>query len=192
MARGLRNSVENVYRRMLTYSIITAVLTIVMGVILLVVPEASNKVVGILVGIVILLEGINSIYKYFHRDGAKLYSLNLIFGVLYSILGVVIIVYPNTVIKFVAVCLGLYMVINGASKINYSLWLHKGGESSWLITLASGILVIVVGILLIFNPYATLTITKLSGTFLTITGILDLMDTILFKQRSKEIMEIFW
>lgn len=192
MANGLKNSIENMYKRMIIYSLLTALFTIIMGIVLLLLPNATNKVVGIIVGIIFLIEGINSVYKYFHREGAKLYNLNLIFGVLYALLGVVIILYPFTVVEFVTVCLGIYMIINGASKVNYALWLKRGNEESWLITLATGILIAIVGILVIFNPFASLTLTKLAGAFLIITGILDFMDTILFRNRSKEIMEIFW
>lgn len=192
MASGFKNSIENMYKRMIIYSLLTALFTIIMGIVLLLLPNATNKVVGIIVGIIFLIEGINSVYKYFHREGAKLYNLNLIFGVLYALLGVVIILYPFTVVEFVTVCLGIYMIINGASKVNYALWLKKGNEESWLITLATGILIAIVGILVIFNPFASLTLTKLAGAFLIITGILDFMDTILFRKRSKEIMEIFW
>ena len=192
MASGFKNSIENMYKRMIIYSLLTALFTIIMGIVLLLLPNATNKVVGIIVGIIFLIEGINSVYKYFHREGAKLYNLNLIFGVLYALLGVVIILYPFTVVEFVTGCLGIYMIINGASKVNYALWLKRGNEESWLITLATGILIAIVGILVIFNPFASLTLTKLAGAFLIITGILDFMDTILFRNRSKEIMEIFW
>lgn len=192
MANGLRNSIENMYKRMIWYSIGTALITIITGIVLLLVPELSGKVLGIIVGIIFLIEGINSIYKYFHREGAKLYNLNLVFGVIYAVLGVVIILVPSSVVEFITICLGIYMIVNGASKVNYALWLKRGNEDSWLITLATGILVAIVGILVIFNPFASLTLTKLAGAFLIITGILDFMDTILFKNRSKEIMEIFW
>lgn len=192
MANGLRNSIENMYKRMIWYSIGTALITIITGIVLLLVLELSGKVLGIIVGIIFLIEGINSIYKYFHREGAKLYNLNLVFGVIYAVLGVVIILVPSSVVEFITVCLGIYMIVNGASKVNYALWLKRGNEDSWLITLATGILVAIVGVLVIFNPFASLTLTKLAGAFLIITGILDFMDTILFKNRSKEIMEIFW
>ena len=192
MANGLRNSIENMYKRMIWYSIGIALITIITGIVLLLVPELSGKVLGIIVGIIFLIEGINSIYKYFHREGAKLYNLNLVFGVIYAVLGVVIILVPSSVVEFITICLGIYMIVNGASKVNYALWLKRGNEDSWLITLATGILVAIVGVLVIFNPFASLTLTKLAGAFLIITGILDFMDTILFKNRSKEIMEIFW
>ena len=190
--KPFKNSISNIFNRMLLYSFMTSVITGILGLVLLFLPEVTNKVVGILVGIIFLVSGVNAIYKYFHRDGAKLYSLNIVFGVLYSILGVVIILYPFTVMEFVTVSLGLYLMVTGAMKINYSLWLRRGNEDSWLITLVSGILLIVFGILVIFNPFISLTLTKLAGAFLLIVAVLDITDTVLFKKRADEIVDIFW
>ena len=192
MANPFKNSIENVYNRMIIYSLITAILSIIVGLVLIFLPAVSNKVVGIIIGVIILAYGITAIYKYFHRDGAKIYTLNIVFGVLYSILGVVIILYPYSVMSFVTVCLGLFVIINGATKINYGIWLKRGNEDSWLVTLVTGIFLVVLGIMLVFNPLSALTLTQISGAFLIIVGILNVSDTILFKKRSKEIMEIFW
>ena len=187
-----KNSIENVYNRMIIYSLITSILSIIVGLVLIFLPTVSNKVVGIIVGVIILIFGINAVYKYFHRDGAKIYSLNIVFGVLYSILGVVIILYPYSVMEFVTVCLGLFIIINGATKVNYGLWLKRGNEDSWLVTLVTGIFLVVLGIMVVFNPFSAFTVTQISGAFLIIVGILNVSDTILFKKRTKEIMEIFW
>ena len=187
-----KNSIENVYNRMIIYSLITSILSIIVGLVLIFLPTVSNKVVGIIVGVIILIFGINAVYKYFHRDGAKIYSLNIVFWVLYSILGVVIILYPYSVMEFVTVCLGLFIIINGATKVNYGLWLKRGSEDSWLVTLVTGIFLVVLGIMVVFNPFSAFTLTQLSGAFLIIVGILNVSDTILFKKRAKEIMEIFW
>ena len=187
-----KNSIENVYNRMIIYSMVTSILAIIVGLVLIFLPTVSNKVVGIIVGVIILVFGINAIYKYFHRDGAKLYSLNIVFGVLYSILGVVIILYPYSVMEFVTVCLGIFIIINGATKVNYGIWLKKGSEDSWLVTLVTGIFLVVLGIMVVFNPFSSFTLTQLSGAFLIIVGILNVSDTILFKKRAKQIMDIFW
>ena len=192
MATPFKKSIENVYNRMIIYSILTSILSIIIGLVLIFLPAVSNKVVGIIVGIVFLAFGINNVYKYFHRDGAKIYSLNLIFGVLYSILGIVIIIYPFSVMNFVTVCLGLFIIVNGISKINYGMWLKRGNEESWLVTLVTGAFLVTIGIMLVFNPFTALTLTQIAGAFLIITGVLNLSDTILFKNRAKQIMEIFW
>ncbi len=187
-----KNSVSNKFHRMLVYSFITSIITGILGLVLLFLPNLTNKLVGVLVGIVFLISGVSAIYKYFHREGAKLYSLNIVFGILYSILGVIIILYPFSVMNFVTICLGIYLVISGAMKINYGFWLKKGSEQSWLITVTTGILLIIFGIMLMFNPFISLTLTQLAGAFLLIVAVLDFTDTMLFRKRAEEIMNIFW
>ena len=192
MARGFKNSTKNVFRKMNTISIVIAILTIIMGTVLLFLPEQSAKLVGILVGLVILCTGINMAYRYFKRDGAKIFGLNLTFGILFMVLGALLIIYPYTVSQFVTICLGLAIIVNGATKINNAIWLKRGSEQSWLNTLASGVLLLVIGLLVLFNPFANLTLTRLAGAFITICGVLDLVDAITFSLRSEEITEIFW
>ncbi len=194
MAKSLfRNNADSRFHRMLIYSFFTAIITTLFGGVILFLPEnTSAKLVGVLTGIVFLISGVSAIYKYFHREGAKLYSLNLVFGILFTILGVVIVAYPFSVLEFVSRCLGIYIIINGALRINYAVWLKKGNEDSWLITLTTGLLQIVFGILVLFNPFVKLALIKLIGAFLLIVGILDFTDTFLFKKRADEIKNIFW
>ena len=192
MARGFKNSAKNVFRRMNNLSVLVAIITIILGLILLLMPEKTNKIVGTMVGISVLLTGLATIYKYFKRDGAKIYALSLTFGVIFAIIGVLLIVYPYTVMQFVTICFGISIIVSGASRINNAFWLKKGNEESWLTTLGAGILVVAIGLLILFNPFANLTLTKLVGAFLIIMGVLDLVDAIAFRLRSEEIIDIFW
>lgn len=192
MAKGFKNSSRNVFKRMNTYTIVVSIITMIIGLILLFLPEQSAKLIGVLAGIMVLCTGITSLYKYFKRDGAKIFSLNLTFGVVFCIIGALLIIYPYTVSQFVTICLGLAIVVNGATKINNAIWLKRGNEKAWLNTLASGVLLLVIGLLVLFNPFANLTLTSLVGAFLLICGVLDLVDAITFSLRSDEIIEIFW
>jgi uncharacterized membrane protein HdeD (DUF308 family) len=171
---------------------VVAILTMIVGIVFIFLPESASKAVGIITGIIFILNGLSNIYKYLKRDGAKLYTLSIFFGILSIILGIVVLANPTYVMGFVTVCLGLYVLINGAIKINNAFWLKKGSDESWLVTLATGILLIIIGFMLVFNTFASLAVTTLSGAFLLISGILDFTDTVMFKLRSKEIMEIFW
>ena len=192
MATPFKKSIENVYNKMVIFSIITAVITIIVGAILLFLPNLSNKVVGIITGVIFIIFGITTAYKYLKRDGAKIYSLNLVFAILYLILGLVIIIFPFSVIEFVTVCLGLFLVVNGATKINYGLWLKRGSSKAWLVTLVAGILLVILGIMIVFNPFTAYALTQITGAFLIISGVINLSDAITFKTKAKEIMDIFW
>ena len=192
MATPFKKSIENVYNKMVIFSIISAIITIIVGIVLLFLPNLSNKVVGIITGVIFIIFVITTAYKYLKRDGAKIYSLNLVFAILYLILGLVIIIFPFSVIEFVTVCLGLFLVVNGATEINYGLWLKRGGSKAWLVTLVAGILLVILGIMIVFNPFTAFALTKITGAFLIISGIINLSDAITFKTKAKEIMDIFW
>lgn len=192
MAKLFSDDINSRFKLMLIYSFITSIITAICGLILLLAPIKAFRLIGIISGIIFLISGVSCIYKYFHRDGAKLYSLNLIFGILFSLLGAVIIVYPFKAMAFVTTCLGLYLIVSGATKISYAVWLKIGSEESWLITLVTGIILIIFGILVIYNPFIQLKLAQLVGVFLLITGILDFSDTLLYRKRAKEITDIFW
>ncbi len=192
MAAQFKKSIENIYNKMIVFSIITSIITIIVGTILLFLSDLTNKVVGIITGVIFVLFGLTSVYKYLKRDGAKIYTLNLVFSILYLVLGVVIIIFPFSVIEFVTVCLGLFLIINGATKINYGLWLKRGSCSAWLITLIAGSFLGVLGIMMIFNPFTSYALTQIVGAFLIMSGVINLSDAITFKAAAKEIMEIFW
>ena len=48
-------------------------------------------------------------------------------------------------------------------------------------------MLVIFGILVLSNPFASLTITQLMGTFLVLSSILDMTDLILLKKRADEI-----
>ena len=192
MATPFKKSIEHVYNKMVIFSIISAIITIIVGIVLLFLPNLSNKVVGIITGVIFIIFGMTTAYKYLKRDGAKIYSLNLVFAILYLILGLVIIIFPFSVIEFVTVCLGLFLVVNGATKINYGLWLKRGSSKAWLVTLVAGILLVILGIMIVFNPFTAYALTQITGAFLIISGVINLSDAITFKTKAKEIMDIFW
>ena len=192
MATPFKKSIENIYNKMVIFSIVASIITIVVGAVLLFLPNLSNKIVGIITGIIFILFGLITSYKYLKRDGAKIYSLNLVFSILYLVLGLVIIIFPFSVMEFVTVCLGLFLIINGATKINYGLWLKRGNSGAWLVTLVAGIFLVILGIMIVFNPFTAFALTQITGAFLIISGVLNLSDAITFKVSSKEIMDIFW
>ncbi len=180
------------FNQLILSTILADLLIAVIGVVMMLVPEMSNKVIGILMGVAFLFSGASSIYKYFYRDGAKLYSLNLFFGLISIIMGVVVMVYPYSVMRFVTVCLGIYLIAMGALNLNYGRWFKIGNDPSWLITIVIGILLIAFGIIVIINPFADLSVTMVMGMFLLFLAIFQITDAIMLKQRAKEIVKIFW
>lgn len=192
MGRIVRETIDERFNKMLTISIVSSIVIALVGAVLLFMPKLSNKLIGVIMGLLFILYGITTIYKYITRNGAKLYSLNLLYGIIILLIGVIIVLVPFSVTSFLTICLGLYLIIIGINKVTYGIWFKIGNHSSWLITLVIGIMLIFFGILILSNPFSSLTITRLVGAFLILASILDITDLILLKKRSDEISKIFW
>ncbi len=188
-----KKSIKNKYRNFVNYSFIMALGTFLLGLLLLFLTDLTTRVIGIVVGFSCLASGGASLYNYFKRDGAKLFELSVFFAGFYFLLGLLLIFWPYKAMSFLMVCLGLYMVVKGLLKVNYGLWFKRGNEDCWLVTLVTGILYGVIGILVMFNPFAAgFTLNQIVGAFMMIIGVLDFQNAFMFKKRTKEIMDIFW
>lgn len=192
MGKFIKQVSTNKFRKLISTNIISSVIWIIIGAVMFFMPDLTNKVIGMIVGIIFLITGVLTTYKFMKRNGAKLYSLNLVFGIVLILLGLVAIISPVSVSSFITVCLGIYLVVMGANKITYGIWFKVGNDPMWLITVVIGLMFGAFGVLLLINPFAALTVTQLVGTFLIISSILDITNTILLCQRSEEIVRIFW
>lgn len=194
MAKSVfKNSMKNIYRNFIIYSFISSALTFALGLVVLLVPNLAAKVVGIIAGVSCILSGVSSLYNYLKRDGAKLFALSILFAIVYFGIALVLIIWPYKVLSFVMVCIGIYLLVKGALKIDYAIWLRKGEEASWKVTLASGIVLILIAIVMLVNPFkAGLTLNQIIGVYLMLLAVVDISNTFMFNKRTKEIMEIFW
>lgn len=150
------------------------------GLVLLLIPGTLNKLIGILIGAALLVVGIIAIVKYV-KEKDEDNTLNLVSGILYAVLGGIIIIYPYSIINLVTICLGVYLIINGLLKLKLAFVL-KSITEKWIGTLVMGIITVVLGLLLIFNPFAGITITKLAGAFLVVVAVFDLIDTYIIQK----------
>ena len=193
MARIIRETNSDRFNKLMISSLVSAAVTFLIGLLLFIFSESIEVLVGFFVGLAFIYSGVNTLYKYLKRDGAKLYSLNLIFSILMLILGIVIIFMPRSVVSFVMVCVGLYFVVLGANKISYGIWFKIGNDSSWLITCVIGILLALFGILILANPFeSSITTTKVISIFMMLSGVLDFSNVFLIKKRRDQIVKIFW
>lgn len=187
-----KNDIKSKFNMFLNMNILADVLLLIFGVFLVFDPDQSAKTIGMIIGFLLVFYAATIIYTYISRNGARLYSMNIVFGTLIALLGIVLIVWPYTLFSFITTCLGLYLIVAGAIKINYAFWLKKGEEETWIITLVTGLMLVIVSCILMFSNFITLTLIQILGVFLICSTVLNLMDTVLFKKRSKEIVKIFW
>ena len=173
------NNLSTKVKKMSITSIVFSLLFIVTGVFLLIKPETAINVVCYVLGIILVLWGVVSIIQFFSDKNSTSYlSLNFIFGAFVFIFGIIILIKPSIIASIVPLLLGVWMVINGVTKLSYSLSIYK--ETKNLFSILGALLIVIFGVTLIFNPFeGAKALTQIIGIALIIYSILDLAESII-------------
>ena len=169
-------------------SIVISIIFTILGIFLVVNPTKSITSIIFAFGVLLVGSGIISILNYcLIPPEEKIYSLDFLRGILTIISGILTIVFKNDLVNVLPVLLGLFIIFNHLFKIqmtfNFSSILM--GNSVWFIILE--ILWIVLGVLLILNPFEWLiTIGTLAGIFLIISEIGNIISSIIILRKVKE------
>lgn len=184
-------TIERLFNLYIMRSIIFDLVIILLGVFFILKPYSGLRGCEIAFSVVLLLSGISAIFDSTTKKVMHIFNFSLIYGVLSLIFGLLIIINPLALANIVTICFGIWMVLSGILKISYAVNLKSGKEEAWSVTFAIGLVTTLVGILLVFNPFIEFYITQVVGIFVVLYAALDLTNSILFKKRTKEIIEIF-
>lgn len=126
-----------------------------LGIVLIVLPDLSAKVIGLLCGILLLLFGCIRLVGYFSKDLYRLaFQYDLVFGILSIVLGIAILIRPESLMTFVCIALGLSILTDGLFKIQIAWQAKNFGIHNWWLILSCAILASLCGIVLMFRPSA--------------------------------------
>ena len=165
-------------KKMSVVSIISSLIFIVTGVFLLIKPETALNVVCYVLGVILVLWGVISIIQFFSDKTSTNYlSLSFIFGSFVFIFGIIILIKPRIIENILPLILGVWMVINGVTKLSYALSAFKQNKN--MLSIIGSIFIVIFGVTLIFNPFEGAKIfTQLIGIVLIVYSILDLVESI--------------
>ncbi len=168
-------------KRMNITSIIFSVVFILIGAFLLARPEDAIHLVSYALGILLILWGIISIIQFFtDKESDSYLEIGFIIGVFIFIFGLIIIIKPNIVASIIPLLLGIWMLINGVTKLSYALTLNKLTSAAGSIIIS--LLIVILGILLIFNPFeGAKTLVQILGVCIIIYSILDVIESFVIK-----------
>lgn len=134
--------------------IVCSVLFCLVGVLLAVYPDMSALTLCYLLGAVLVLCGLTKIVGYFSHDLYNLaFQFDLALGIFVSAVGIIMLVYPKKVLTFLAVLIGLFVLIDGVFKCQTSLDAKRFGLPNWWLILLGSLLCAALGILLILDPF---------------------------------------
>lgn len=183
--------IEEKFNKLILVEMSFSVAYAVLGLIIFLNSEIANSVAGILIGIFFMFAGIIQIYTFIDKTKIRLFRSNIFFGILNTLLGIFIMLNPLTIVDILNISLGIWLLLDGISKLILFFNLKKIEEESNKIFLVTSMLLIFMGIVIIINPFRSLVITKTIGIFIILSNILNLNDLVLLKRRSKKFLKFF-
>ena len=168
-------------------SLITSLFLIALGILLIFQSEVTIITIAYVVGSVIIALGVLSGIKFFSNlSKEKKSELDLVYGIISVVLGIVIIDNPEGVASIMPIILGVSIIISSATKLQYAFELKANNNNLWKTTMLLSIISTICGLVLLFNPFKAISyFTKLVGVFIIIYAVLDMISTYTIKRNVK-------
>ncbi|MDL2315252.1 DUF308 domain-containing protein [Bacteroidales bacterium OttesenSCG-928-C19] len=172
MATDLLNSVKNTVKYWYL-PLIAGILFVIVGVWIFATPIESYLVLAILFSISFLISGISDIiFSVSNRKELDNWGWVLALGIISTILGGVLIIHPEISITTLPLFVGFVVLFRAISAISISIDLKRLRFPDWGYMLALGIIGTILGILLLFNPFAAgITLIIFTGFAFILLGI---------------------
>ena len=156
-----------------TWAIILAVVTMLLGLVMVFWPGISAVAICYLMGAVCIAAGIYEIIRYFDLGLiGVLFRYDLFLGIMSVLAGVLLLLHPNGALVILPVILGFYIILASVFSIQISTEARHFGFSGWWGALLLGIAGAVLGVLMIFDPFkGAKALMIFTGTSLLVTGV---------------------
>lgn len=163
--------------------IITSILSILLGIAFIVIPQDSADALCLISGIVLISAGVIAIasfisYGYFFGGYFFVLGISLILSGIFCLINLWMVKGVLTVI------FGIFIIINGSSSIADSIDCARAKVSGWPLMFLMGILTIILGSVVMFGTFDT--IMMFAGFSLIFNGIWNIVLTCLFSAKIRK------
>lgn len=176
------------FNKILYSTLASSIIFFCFGLILFLKPELTINSISYLLGSVLIIIGFINFIRYVLDNDkiVKKFDVDLIYGIIGMVAGVVLILNPTAIATVVPFILGMIIVISSAIKLQYSLILKQYESSNWKPVFVISIISLIWGIILVFNPFkGAVVITKIIGVFVMVYAILEFSEVIFFQKNLK-------
>lgn len=162
---------ENI-RTLMKGKLIPAILSIVLGIVLIVARRAALDVLVKIVGVLIAVSGVAFIVAYFVRGDSNA-KLQLTVGpaAVAVIFGIVLFFCASAVVDFFPILMGIILILNGLSHLTVA----SVDDGDRVLTAIMGVIVIIFGVLIVLRPgFVADAVMVFIGAFFIVNGLFDL------------------
>ena len=145
---------EKTWKSFRIWAIVLSCCVLALGLVMIIWPEISALAVCYIMGVLCVVVGIGLLIRYFNIGLAGIFfRFDLIMGICSILLGILLFVQPAGALVFLPIALGVYIITSSIFCIQLSTEFRRMG-GSWALSLVYGIAGIILGVLLILNPFA--------------------------------------
>lgn len=171
-------------------SICASIILMILGLLLIFQSEVTITTISYIIGAALIALGVLALIR-FIKSAKNItemnFNLDIIYGLVTVILGIVIITNPKAIASILPIVLGIAIVINSASKLQYAFILKNDTNDMWKTTMIIAIVSAICGVVLLFNPFAgAVLIMKIVGIFIVVYSVLDIVSTVIIKKNVDE------
>lgn len=133
---------------------VSAGLCMALGLVLLIWPGTTTRLVCMLLGSVLLAYGgFQTVVCLINKEKTFFSQGMLIFGIVVAVVGLWILLRPEMIIMAVPLIIGVLIIIHGVHNVIQAVELQKEAYDKWWVALLFGILTVIFGGLLVYNPF---------------------------------------
>lgn len=178
-----------------SWSILSAIVMIAVGLILMIFPGVSLNVVCTVLGIAFIAWGAIRILSYFMLSIEEfMYRSDMIAGLLFILGGVVMLARQNLMLDIIPILLGLVIVISGIAKLQNAVIAKRIGYDGATMYMILALISIIFGFVIMFflsGTIAAKTLFVLIGAGLVYSGGSDLYVTLFISNKYNKFMKEF-
>jgi uncharacterized membrane protein HdeD (DUF308 family) len=155
--------------------VLYGVIAILFGIYTFVHPLGSALALAWAFGVMALADGFTTIAALFNKSVQISKGWLVLYAVVSIVFGLLAIIHPAAVVSALLLLLGIWLIVAGVFRIIYAIQVRKQIDNEWLIGL-SGVLAIILGILFLANPAASLfTLMLWIGAAVLVYGVFQIM-----------------
>lgn len=166
------SEIKKFFTKLKWEKLVTAIVAIVLGIVFVADPNGSGDAVCKVAGVAMIVLAAAMLIRYF--SSTQLFPENLIFSAVLLLLGIFFIAKSGVVMTVLGLFFGIFLVIDGASKIRDGIDAAKAKIQGWWIWFLLALLTIVLGVLVMFGE----SVMTLLGVSLIVDGVSDIVTTL--------------
>ncbi len=171
--------VELIAARTWQTTLFLGVVTVIVGLIVTFRPSGSLNVIAVLIGILMIISGIFHLIRVF--DDAEQHRVWLgIAGLLYVVIGVVLIRHLDLTVAVIGLIVGLTWIVQGISALFGGVGGSREGRGWWIFF---GIVSLIAGIVVVSAPVSSVTVLAvLLGIWFIVMGLFEVIAAFILRR----------